>query len=131
MKGKQKSRFGCRNCKLRKVKCDELKPQCGKCRNYGVICNYGFNVPDLKPVSEERVKQDVAKCSRRPLLRAGIAGSAVWIGEGPTYYTLDMYDLGLFHRLRHRTLDSLGGRAMMDIYEKHIFNKSFTVSLAF
>jgi hypothetical protein len=73
----QKSRRGCRNCKLRRVKvrphshlsntpparfhrgtfvadirlykCDESRPGCTKCSSFGVSCNYGDpNAPDLQ-----------------------------------------------------------------------------------
>ncbi|KAF4629536.1 hypothetical protein G7Y89_g8614 [Cudoniella acicularis] len=36
----RKSRLGCRNCKLRRVKCDEARPECKKCLSFGVACNY-------------------------------------------------------------------------------------------
>ncbi|KAK4032523.1 hypothetical protein C8A01DRAFT_50699 [Parachaetomium inaequale] len=36
----RKSRRGCSNCKLRRVKCDETRPECKSCRSYGVLCNY-------------------------------------------------------------------------------------------
>ncbi|OHE92148.1 hypothetical protein CORC01_12551 [Colletotrichum orchidophilum] len=36
----KKSRKGCGNCKLRRVKCDETKPKCVKCVSYGVTCSY-------------------------------------------------------------------------------------------
>ncbi|KAF2269154.1 hypothetical protein CC78DRAFT_540201 [Lojkania enalia] len=39
-KAHEKSRKGCGNCKLRRVKCDEARPQCKKCLAYGVSCNY-------------------------------------------------------------------------------------------
>ncbi|KAL4892986.1 hypothetical protein BDV59DRAFT_179211 [Aspergillus ambiguus] len=35
-----KSRRGCHNCKLRRVKCDETRPHCMNCGRYGVICSY-------------------------------------------------------------------------------------------
>jgi hypothetical protein len=35
-----KSRQGCGNCKLRRVKCDEAKPGCRRCQDYGVRCSY-------------------------------------------------------------------------------------------
>ncbi|KAJ4992590.1 hypothetical protein SVAN01_01973 [Stagonosporopsis vannaccii] len=35
-----KSRKGCGNCKLRRVKCDEAQPSCRKCKLYGVACDY-------------------------------------------------------------------------------------------
>ncbi|KAF2803320.1 uncharacterized protein BDZ99DRAFT_453585 [Mytilinidion resinicola] len=36
----KKSRRGCRNCKLRRVKCDEATPKCKKCIDFGASCNY-------------------------------------------------------------------------------------------
>uniref|UniRef100_A0A093V972 Sterol regulatory element-binding protein ECM22 n=1 Tax=Talaromyces marneffei PM1 TaxID=1077442 RepID=A0A093V972_TALMA len=50
----RRSRRGCRNCKLRKVKCDELRPHCQGCRTYGVLCNYDANVPELQLSTEAR-----------------------------------------------------------------------------
>ena len=75
----RKSRRGCRNCKLRRVKvrthtsrliyllqldikeriiaditsykCDEARPGCKKCSNFGVSCNYDDpNAPDLQTI---------------------------------------------------------------------------------
>ncbi|KAF2195174.1 hypothetical protein K469DRAFT_743806 [Zopfia rhizophila CBS 207.26] len=42
-----KSRRGCGNCKLRRVKCDEAKPGCKKCISYGVSCNYDTKASEL------------------------------------------------------------------------------------
>ncbi|PSR83127.1 hypothetical protein BD289DRAFT_453979 [Coniella lustricola] len=36
----RKSRLGCRNCKARKVKCDEQKPTCGNCTLRKESCDY-------------------------------------------------------------------------------------------
>ncbi|KAH6656899.1 hypothetical protein BKA67DRAFT_173829 [Truncatella angustata] len=36
----RKSRNGCRNCKRRKVKCDELKPECTNCVRFGMPCDF-------------------------------------------------------------------------------------------
>jgi len=44
----RKSRQGCRNCKLRKIKCDESRPSCAKCQNYGILCNYDRRHSDLQ-----------------------------------------------------------------------------------
>ncbi|KAF3354367.1 Zinc finger FYVE domain-containing protein 19 [Verticillium dahliae VDG1] len=35
-----KSRFGCANCKRRKVKCDESRPFCRNCHRHGVRCSF-------------------------------------------------------------------------------------------
>lgn len=36
----KKSRFGCRNCKQRRIKCDEVKPECGNCIRRKVNCDF-------------------------------------------------------------------------------------------
>lgn len=37
----KKSRAGCRRCKARKIKCDEVHPRCGNCEKHGVPCDFG------------------------------------------------------------------------------------------
>lgn len=39
-KGFNKSRQGCYNCKRRRVKCSEAKPECCSCNRMGLICVY-------------------------------------------------------------------------------------------
>jgi hypothetical protein len=145
---RRKSRFGCRNCKLRKLKvgshyplskmiastfffwpqCDETRPYCARCRTYGVLCNFGLNVPDLQPLSEERAKQEITCRARLPSPRPAIS-NAIWADDGSTFLMLDSQDQDLFNRFRYRTIYSLGGSAMVDIYENHMLWASFTVSL--
>ncbi|KAL1625937.1 hypothetical protein SLS56_007083 [Neofusicoccum ribis] len=36
----RKSRSGCSNCKQRKIKCDEAKPQCWQCTKHSILCNF-------------------------------------------------------------------------------------------
>ncbi|KAF4777609.1 C6 zinc finger protein [Colletotrichum scovillei] len=36
----KKSRNGCHNCKRRKVKCDETKPECGNCLRFSMHCDF-------------------------------------------------------------------------------------------
>jgi hypothetical protein len=101
-----------------------------KCRTYGVLCNFGFNVPDLQPLSEERTAQGIGRQSRLSLPRAAIS-NAIWANDGSTFYMLDLQDQELFNRFRYRTLYTLplGGSVMLDIYENHMIGASFTVSL--
>jgi len=47
----RKSRTGCRNCKLRRVRCDETHPKCVKCSTYGILCNYDLRHEDLQLVN--------------------------------------------------------------------------------
>ncbi|EFQ28899.1 hypothetical protein CGRA01v4_10357 [Colletotrichum graminicola] len=41
----KKSRAGCKRCKSRKIKCDEVHPRCGNCVKHGVPCD--FESPDV------------------------------------------------------------------------------------
>ncbi|KAL9945255.1 hypothetical protein ACHAO5_005071 [Verticillium nonalfalfae] len=38
-KSHRKVRTGCSICKTRKIKCDEQKPQCGRCKKFGAECD--------------------------------------------------------------------------------------------
>lgn len=42
-KGFNKSRRGCFNCKRRRVKCSEVKPECRGCSRMGLLCVYPEN----------------------------------------------------------------------------------------
>ncbi|KAI0509417.1 hypothetical protein F5B22DRAFT_328602 [Xylaria bambusicola] len=49
-KGFERVRTGCITCKARKVKCDEGRPQCLRCKTSGRICE-GFRAPPLGSLS--------------------------------------------------------------------------------
>ncbi|KAL2069303.1 hypothetical protein VTL71DRAFT_15641 [Oculimacula yallundae] len=117
------SRYGCRNCKLRKVKCDEARPSCKGCRVFGVICNFlHFNVPDLQSV------QEMPGSSQEPVLippRALISNS-IWASNMVDCLNLDQHDQETFCRFRVRTVPSLGDSDFLSIYEDTILKDSFT-----
>jgi hypothetical protein len=48
--GKPKSRKGCLTCKARRVKCDEVQPECNRCRATGRVCG-GYAEPSSKSPS--------------------------------------------------------------------------------
>jgi len=48
----KKSRRGCSGCKLRRVKCDERRPACLKCKDFGVACNYDGKISALSFAGE-------------------------------------------------------------------------------
>ncbi|KAL1959040.1 hypothetical protein VTO42DRAFT_3281 [Malbranchea cinnamomea] len=49
----RKSRLGCIVCKARRIKCDETKPSCNRCRIYGVECVY---FPEIQRNQELRLR---------------------------------------------------------------------------
>ncbi|OQV00918.1 Fungal specific transcription factor domain-containing protein [Cladophialophora immunda] len=64
----QKSRTGCKNCKQRKVKCDEKRPVCDKCAiHYANIqkCDYGDHSPTAdEPAPTRPAAEKLRRTSR-------------------------------------------------------------------
>ncbi|KAL4756468.1 Zn(II)2Cys6 transcription factor [Aspergillus foveolatus] len=102
----QKSRNGCQQCKRRKVKCDEKKPVCDKCRRYGVDCSFApanrIRIEEAVVSSRRSISSDrnTTSCSSsRPSRR----GSPRWIPvENPhtplsAGFELAIADLELLH----------------------------------
>lgn len=50
-----KSRLGCLACKKRRIKCDEVTPACGQCRDKGVDCVYSQRPPIAAETTREEV----------------------------------------------------------------------------
>ncbi|KAL2064543.1 hypothetical protein VTL71DRAFT_3680 [Oculimacula yallundae] len=61
----RKSRQGCKRCKSKKVKCDEIKPTCGGCGKYGIKCEFG-PVKQRKPPSPPVPIVVSLKCRSEP-----------------------------------------------------------------
>ncbi|KAE8134432.1 hypothetical protein BDV38DRAFT_295368 [Aspergillus pseudotamarii] len=83
---RQRSRFGCRNCKLRKLKCDESKPHCKRCSSFGVLCNFMSSIPDLQPIAADTGSPLVVH--KKATIQPPIA-SAVWTSDAFTSYHLN------------------------------------------
>ena len=43
----RKSRLGCKTCKKRRVKCDEIGPPCGPCQSRSIPCEYASTQPAI------------------------------------------------------------------------------------
>ncbi|KAJ5218365.1 uncharacterized protein N7498_000464 [Penicillium cinerascens] len=82
----RRSRFGCRNCKLRKLKCDEGKPHCNRCSSFGVLCNFMSNIPDLQPIAPETGRRLAVRETGE--LQPPVT-SAVWTADESTSYQLN------------------------------------------
>ncbi|KAK2602993.1 hypothetical protein N8I77_009484 [Diaporthe amygdali] len=59
-----KSRHGCKNCKLRRIKCDETKPTCENCIKFRIPCS--FNSNPSPPSDASPPAQDVPRRRGRP-----------------------------------------------------------------
>ena len=55
----QKSRNGCSTCKKRRVKCDEAKPECDKCKHMDLVCGYLLDAQDDSKSDEKDDPQEL------------------------------------------------------------------------
>ncbi|KAK6456804.1 fungal-specific transcription factor domain-containing protein [Scheffersomyces xylosifermentans] len=51
-----RSRFGCEECKSKRIKCDETKPRCTRCTSRGIRCNYKITLKFREDLEEQGKK---------------------------------------------------------------------------
>ncbi|KAI1608606.1 hypothetical protein EDD37DRAFT_642349 [Exophiala viscosa] len=117
----RKSRLGCRNCKLRRIKCDETTPSCEKCLDFGVTCNYDSSVPDLQPRSgsTEGIEIDSTLEKHSPATGSYVLDMVnIYLSEnqGPTaanegLLRLDLSGMERLERFNKRTVLTMGTKA--------------------
>ncbi|KAI3334144.1 hypothetical protein F4824DRAFT_468860 [Ustulina deusta] len=110
----RRSRFGCRNCKLRKIKCDEGKPQCKRCSSFGLVCNFMPNVPDLQPVADDLIRASVVRGAEPQPPLTG----TVWTSDASTYYQLDAKCQDFVTRYLGRSLITPDDPNMVEVNRK-------------
>ncbi|MCJ1435841.1 hypothetical protein MMC27_005217 [Xylographa pallens] len=134
LKAHKKSRGGCGNCKLRKVKCDETRPMCKRCDAYGTFCNYDSRYSSLQPLSHslsEIQTLQIPLCSENQTIlgvintstRAPSSDSAQTFADG---YQFCAKDLELLYKFRKRTLLTLGSAAYSSVYQNAYANLAFS-----
>ncbi|KAF7871671.1 hypothetical protein EAF04_003778 [Stromatinia cepivora] len=103
-----KSRTGCLQCKARKVKCDEKKPSCQKCENYGSTCSYLRTHPVKSLHSQETQcsamtrQNSKSKSPSAETLSAKLESSprpavSPTPSPGPSNYSFSVLDMELLH----------------------------------
>ncbi|PHH53080.1 hypothetical protein CFIMG_004837RA [Ceratocystis fimbriata CBS 114723] len=86
----RKSRAGCKRCKLRKIKCDEVHPRCGNCVKHGVVCD--FENPD---VVEEILAAVTPLAAPTPQTPASIGSDLVSTSSSSVLFMNDSPTAGL------------------------------------
>ncbi|KAH6711818.1 hypothetical protein BKA61DRAFT_578248 [Leptodontidium sp. MPI-SDFR-AT-0119] len=66
---KPKVKSGCRTCKARRVKCDEKKPACDRCSNFGRVCG-GYPSADDTPPPKDPSPPVIRKLLSKPVQTA-------------------------------------------------------------
>ncbi|KAI1611280.1 hypothetical protein EDD37DRAFT_442319 [Exophiala viscosa] len=88
--GRAKVKTGCRTCKLRRVKCDEGRPVCGRCSSAGRVCEgYGIwgggSLCAYRAASTRSSATSSASASVSPSPPACISILAIGLEEGHHY----------------------------------------------
>ncbi|KAK2039460.1 hypothetical protein LZ31DRAFT_587767 [Colletotrichum somersetense] len=112
-----RSRFGCRNCKLRKIKCDQGKPLCKKCTAFGVLCNFLLNVSDLQPIAADASRPLFAQGQIQADIRPPLT-NAVWTCDASASYQLNAKCQDFITRYLGRSLITPGDRTMILVNRK-------------
>ncbi|KAK4241499.1 hypothetical protein C8A03DRAFT_41112 [Achaetomium macrosporum] len=84
-KGHTKSRRGCFNCKRRKVKCQETRPECSNCTRIGLVCEY--------PDGRSRSAVDLSASDESAL--SVITSPSAPLQSTPSFFTYT--DMRFFH----------------------------------
>ncbi|WQF76549.1 Putative zn(2)Cys(6) fungal-type DNA-binding domain-containing protein [Colletotrichum destructivum] len=82
----RKSRLGCRECKERKVKCNESKPICIRCKGVGRVCSYQELVSKIPtPTSQASATSPLPSSTSAPSFHHGsIRGRGSNLASYPT-----------------------------------------------
>ncbi|KAF2477691.1 uncharacterized protein BDR25DRAFT_275020 [Lindgomyces ingoldianus] len=140
-----KSRKGCGNCKLRRVKCDETRPQCNKCVSYGVSCNFDKKQSSLDLSAQGSFQVDLSHKPQTANLKQGpqiepvsvnqtIASivydclsndTAAPFGNGKQFWVFDDRDLEILKRFQDRTVMTIGTRRTAGAYRDCMIQLAF------
>jgi hypothetical protein len=139
----RRSRNGCCNCKLRRVKvfqplcrhmhflltvskCDENKPRCEQCRKAHVACTYKSRSTSSElSSSHEMVFAQLPSCSTNNLLLSSLNRA---ISEQGNTKSLNIVDLEYFTRFRDITIRSFGVPGTSQLYKTEFDRLVLSVS---
>ena len=132
----KKSRLGCRNCKLRRVKCDEIRPMCEQCQGFGVVCNYDTSIPDLEPRSAasnvvrlDTVVDESPLLTTKPVLDM-VNAALVKDSLGPKWRSgpmrFDNADLARLDKFQTRTVLTIGVKRVAEIFQREVVHLACT-----
>ncbi|KAK4161116.1 hypothetical protein QBC43DRAFT_303174 [Cladorrhinum sp. PSN259] len=110
-----KSRSGCKNCKTRKIKCDEKKPSCSNCVRRQVDCDFaeiggtpqpglsptGLNMTDLE-LLHNYTTTTYLTLSESPVIREFYRNTVVQVGLDCDYIMRGVLALSSLHLAHHR-----------------------------
>jgi hypothetical protein len=122
----QKSRTGCGNCKLRRVKCDETQPRCNKCISFGVSCNYDATLDELQMVTSGTFvfgapHETPMSFNQTVLSMVNTPPRAHSPNPRTSFYELRLEDLEIVSRFQSRTVLTIGTKESVHMYQREWF----------
>ncbi|KAI3324745.1 hypothetical protein HD806DRAFT_493488 [Xylariaceae sp. AK1471] len=109
-----KSRLGCKNCKIRKIKCDESKPACSNCIKREARCDFlddnrpkhnpspsGLNMSDLE-LLHNYTTMTCSTLSESHVIREFYKVSVVQVGLSHEYIMRAILAVSSLHLAHHR-----------------------------
>ena len=116
-KSHPKSRNGCAQCKRRRIKCDEIRPQCSNCMKHEIDCDFSTNPPKLEdsPKASDSKRQRTRSSDTKSVRHSSVGLSPASPGtdvNGPdrNLKPLQMEELELLHHFITETCYTLSDR---------------------
>ncbi|KAH7308032.1 hypothetical protein B0I35DRAFT_102049 [Stachybotrys elegans] len=100
----RKSRLGCKNCKLRSVKCDESKPACQRCSSSGFACSYALT----QTAALQLCRAGAGVLSSQPVLHDYRIPLALPVGSATGVYSLGPGHVAALQRFSERDVWGFG-----------------------
>ncbi|PQE10578.1 hypothetical protein CJF31_00009296 [Rutstroemia sp. NJR-2017a BVV2] len=130
IKSHRKSRRGCGNCKLRKVKCDEKKPHCKRCTTYGVLCNYEDGSPELqlqpfvvKALNFETLSQRLPYSLSQTIVDISLPNQRSWL-NGDSHNLGEQRHLRLLDNFQSKTVYTITTERNLQVYQNEFVKLS-------
>lgn len=122
----QKSRKGCGNCKLRRVKCDETQPRCKKCISFGVSCNYDPTSDELQMTTSgtfilDGPQKAPVSFNQTVLSMVNTPPKMHSSNSRTTFYELRLEDLEVVSRFQSRTVLTIGTKESVQMFQREWF----------
>ena len=155
LKAHRKSRRGCGNCKLRRVKvgklhlsescegcmterflqCDESKPRCQKCTSFGVFCSYDSQKSDLQSsfdgvakIGTLQILPYALKQTVSSVITPSLRLRSTGSSDGrDAIYDFQMQDLELLKKFQTRTVFTITTDQNLHLYQKQSLQLAHSV----
>ena len=155
IKAHRKSRRGCGNCKLRRVKvgklhlsescegymtksylqCDESKPKCQKCTSFGVLCSYDSQNSDLQSSFDRAANMGTLqilpyalKQTVPSIITPSLRLRSTGSSDGrDAIYDFQLRDLELLKKFQTRTVYTITTDQNLHLYQKQSLQLAHSV----